>query len=97
MANIQTARKRNIINSATDAQIRSVVYSRVLYLMAEKSNHISEGRPPIMGDIKMVLSGYDATDGMIFDYLLLSKLDAFTLEELDGYKFDDIVKENGDE
>ena len=94
MANIQTARKKNTINSVVDAKIRNEIRSRVLYLMAEKRDIVSRGCLPSVESIKMVLLDYDLSGGIIFDYLLLSMLDSVSIADLDSYKFDDLVKED---
>lgn len=95
MARIQTAKSRKIIDSVSDVQIRNAVRDRVLYLMAEKYGYISVGKPPVVDDILMVIDGYDKSEGIIFDDILLSVLDRMYLSDIDKYLFSDRLTEIG--
>lgn len=95
MARIQTAKSRKIIDSVSDVQIRNAVRDRVLYLMAEKCGYISVGKPPVVDDILMVIDGYDKSEGIIFDDILLSVLDRMYLSDIDKYLFSDRLTEIG--
>lgn len=95
MARIQTAKSRKIIDSVSDVQIRNAVRDRVLYLMAEKCGYLSVGQAPYIDLIRMEIPDFDVDAGIVFDYLMLSQLDSMTIEDIDRYKFSDLINLSG--
>lgn len=95
MARVQTVKYQKIIDSVSNTQIKNEVRDRVLYLMAEKMKYVSVGCTPYIDLIKMEIPDYNADTGILFDYLALSYLDSMTIENIDGYKFSDLIDLNG--
>ena len=43
----------------------------------------------------MEIPDFDVDEGIIFDYLMLSQLDSMTIEDIDRYKFSDLINLSG--